>query len=113
MKREALDALTRHNAERLASAWTSVLEQPEGRLIMWDLINRCGVNAPVLSEAGTMQWLEGRRSVGMELISSYLAPQGAACHAKMLIEAEARALEMLSAQHAAKEEAEDEGFGTV
>lgn len=83
---------------RLAQAWSNLLGTEAGRYVMHDLLSRCGVNATTYSaDSAHSAFLEGRRSLGLELQAVYLAPQGARLHGAMLIEAEARASELMAA----------------
>lgn len=106
---EKLQALTMRRAQE---AWEDFLSTPEGRLAMFDLLLRCGVNAAIVP-GEMMAFQEGRRSVGLEVKERYLDPQGARIHAQMLIEAEERAQEVWAAIEAERKEDEGDDFGSV
>ena len=86
-----------HNA-RIERAWAELLSTEGGRHLVHDLMNRTGLSGNIFTpDASTLAYLEGRRSIGVDMQNVYLAAQGAQVHAQMLIEAEARALEMAAA----------------
>lgn len=102
----SFDMVRQEHQARIDRAWADLLATEAGRFLMFDLMNRTGINASTFSgDAATAAYLEGRRSLGLDLQSVYLAPQGAAVHGKMLIEAEGRAEELAAAV------ARDEGEG--
>lgn len=106
---EKLKALTQ---QRAREAWADFLSTPDGRLAMFDLFLRCGIEAAIFP-GENMAFLEGRRSVGLEIKNAYLMPQGASIHAQMLIEAEGRAQEIWAAIEAERKEDEGDEFEPI
>ena len=92
---------------RLTAAWEDLLDTEAGRLIMHDLMARTGIYMSTFVTNSTSAYLEGRRSIGLELINMYLAPQGAALHGQLLIEAEQRDMEIRAAMMADERDADD------
>lgn len=92
---------------RLNAAWENLLATEDGRFIMHDLMDKTGVFLSTFVTNSTSAYLEGRRSIGLELINMYLAPQGAALHGKLLIEAEQRDMEIRAAMMADERDADD------
>lgn len=82
----------------VASAWRDIMESEGGRALVHDLINRCGVMAPIFTDAHTMAYQEGRRSVGIEIHSWFIMPLGAELYGLMYKEAEQRTLERAHAR---------------
>lgn len=107
-----LEMVRRDHDDRLRRAWESLLGTEQGRMIMFDLLHRTGINASIFTaDAATISYLEGRRSIGIDLQNVYLAPQGARVHAEMLLEAESRAEELeIAARQDPEENDHDEGM---
>lgn len=49
-----------------------VLGTPEGRRFVWRLLQESNVFGPAASDPGQMPWLEGRRSIGADLMKTLL-----------------------------------------
>ena len=91
-------------SRRLHDAWDAILATEDGRLVLHDLLGRCGLYSSTYADGALSAYLEGRRSVALDLLREFLLPQGARCHAAMLIEAEDRAMEIRAAEEADERE---------
>lgn len=99
------------HASRVERAWRDLLKTEGGRHLLANILDMCGINSSTYSQdAAHSAFLEGRRSIGLELQALCLAPQGAAVHGQLLIEAERRAQE-LQVAYRSDEESEDEYDG--
>lgn len=63
----------RRRSERQASAIRAVMQLPAGRLFLWGLLGRLGIDETVYDHSGsTMYFKEGRRNAGLELKAAML-----------------------------------------
>lgn len=85
------------HASQLRDAWADWLATEPGRLAMHHILGTCGVYEGTFTGDQRGAYLEGRRSIGLELQNVYLAAQGARTHGLMLIEAEDRMNEIMAA----------------
>lgn len=100
MIREELDA-------RLDRAWSGMLSTDDGRFIVHDLLTRiCGIYQSTFTGNNHGIHLEGRRSVGLEVLQSYVITHGSSLHGQMMIEADERE-KMIAAAIAADREDRD------
>ena len=102
------EAVELHHRSRLTQAWADWMATEEGRMAMHHLLGTCGVYEGTFTGDARGAFLEGRRSIGLELQNVYLAAQGARTHGLMLIEAEDRMNEIQAAIAADKENADDD-----
>jgi len=60
--------LSRRVDRQFAESLLAVLQTSEGRLVVWDLLGRCGINESVMHPSGSMTYYNsGRQDVGHEL----------------------------------------------
>lgn len=85
--------MSQHEEQRrqLHEVWETLLATPEGRFIMFDLLDKAQIYSSTFTGERSGDFLEGRRALGLDIMSAYLMPQGAAVHGAMLQEAEDRA----------------------
>tara|TARA_R110000850_G_scaffold23358_1_gene69075 strand:- start:11741 stop:12079 length:339 start_codon:yes stop_codon:yes gene_type:complete len=76
--------------EEIINAWRGMVVQPAGRLILWSILEKCGVFN--FDHYGNDQDVihKGRQQVGSELLRDFVFPHGMQLYADMLIEAEDR-----------------------
>ncbi|MGL5828352.1 MAG: hypothetical protein ACRC0L_02135 [Angustibacter sp.] len=91
------EAAEKEMARKLQAAWRDILSTSEGRMVMHSLMGSCGIFASTFTGDRRGDFLEGRRSVALELQSVYLEQQGAEIYGRMLVEAELRMREIEAA----------------
>ncbi len=76
--------------DEIDRAWSALLQQPAGRLILWSILDKCGLqNFPVLGEPwDTIN--KGRQQIGNEILEECVYPVGMSVYTQMLLEAEER-----------------------
>ncbi len=75
---------------QLEDDWRVQMSTPTGRRLVWGLLNRAGTFGPSFDErAAVMAYVEGRRSVGLELMA-YLQRHHRAAYVQMHREANER-----------------------
>lgn len=75
---------------QLEEDWQQQMASPHGRRVVWHLLNRAGTFGPSFDErAAVMAYVEGRRSVGLELMA-YLQRNHRAAYVQMHREANER-----------------------
>lgn len=95
MGQKNAEAVSQFHQHKLNQAWAELLGTPEGRMIMDALLQQTGAfQSSYTGDTHASAYIEGRRSIGLELFSQYLAPQGSEVHCMMLREAEDKALEI-------------------
>lgn len=69
--RRSADAQLRLAAQVESEDWQWLMDQKQGRRIVWRLLERAAVYQPTFdSDAMAMAFKEGRRSLGVELLAS-------------------------------------------
>lgn len=94
--------------EEIETAWQGLLVQPAGRLILWSILEKCGMFN--FDHYGTDQDVihKGRQQVGSELLRDFVFPHGMKGYTETLLEAEDRDLRIERAI-SADETTDDEG----
>lgn len=98
---ERTAALLRSQSEVVLGQWGDLLATEAGRHMAYSLLELCGFNAPTYAGIGATEqtaYNEGRRGAALELFARYIKPHGAEVYAKMVMEAEQRALAIQSAE---------------
>lgn len=74
----------------VASAWSSVLTTKAGRLFVWSILDQCGVFNSTYARGADSAFLEGKRDVGLSLISHHITPHGPTVFSDILRDAALR-----------------------
>ena len=80
-------------AAELDLAWENLLKNPEGRAVIWSILDLCPMNQSTFTGNASAAFLEGKRDVGLRILNDRILPQGMGVYTSMLLEAEARASE--------------------
>lgn len=84
-----LDIVEAQRDQLIQDAWAAMLETEEGRLILWSILDRAGVNQfPYFGDRRDDEF-RGRQRVGSEILDSHVFPLGMSYYTDMLLEAEA------------------------
>lgn len=96
-----------HLDEKLRDAWESLLDSHDGRMIVHDLLTRtCGIYQGTFTGSNQGIWLEGRRSVGLDILKEYVITHQGAPHGLMMAEADEREKSIMAAMEADKGDAD-------
>lgn len=76
--------------DEIMKAWSGLLHQQAGRLILWTILDKCGqFNFDCIGgEADILN--RGRQQIGGELLRDFVFPHGMGPYTDMLLEAEKR-----------------------
>lgn len=75
---------------QIALAWKGLIAQPAGRLILWSILDKCGVADFPFFGNSTDALLRGRQQIGAEILEEYVYPHGMGAYTDMILEAEER-----------------------
>lgn len=76
--------------KEIGEAWDWLLNDPKGLLILWSILDRCGLHSfpHYGNQMDTLH--KGRQQIGAELLAEYVFPRGVTIYAQMLVDAEHR-----------------------
>lgn len=90
-KAKTLDELVEEEMlKHCAEAWERLLGTEDGRLILWSILDLCGLQNFAFNGNAADTLMKGRQQIGAELLVNYVYPLGQGVYCKMLLEAEAR-----------------------
>ena len=75
---------------KVFNAWAWLMQQEQGRLIAWWLIDRCHVLGSRYTGNAAQAFLEGERNVGLTILKEFLLPNEAGALGVLMAEAEDR-----------------------
>ncbi len=96
--------------QEVDEAWQWLLSQPQGKLILWSILDKCGLQAFPFYGNSHDALHRGRQQVGADILASHVYPIGVHIYTEMLLEAEDRQKQLEAAideTDAAKEENEN------
>lgn len=94
--------------EEIEQAWKGLLKQEAGRLILWSILDKCGLFSFPHYGDSTDTLLKGRQQVGSQILADHVFPHGMKYYTDMLLEAEERENRILIAQRQTEEEENDD-----
>lgn len=69
------------------AAWKAVLTDPQGRRVVWDILEQCGLFQSTFTGNASAAFLEGKRQIGLWLLGDRLNPHSPSVFAEMMMEA--------------------------
>ncbi len=107
---EAKRSVTKRDAQARLAAWRVVLALPEGRLLLWELLEHCSVFASIMDPSSNIYANAGRQDVG-HMIMARITEADDAKLFLMMTEANSNKrrmeLELDSARNNARKESEE------
>ena len=89
------------------NAWSALLETQSGRLILWSILDKCGLNNFAFNGNAHDALQKGRQQIASEILNEYVYPKGMQVYADMLLEAEARDKRLVDAATVVEQESEE------
>ena len=80
------ELIAKNRENSVNAAWQAVLDTPEGRLVMWSILERCGVFQITTSGSSLDQWRAGFRDLGLTVLNERIFPHGVRTFATMQVE---------------------------
>ena len=74
----------------LQRAWAALLAHPGGKLIIWDILEMCGIYRSTYTGNAQSNFLEGERNIGLRIMNERILPNGVQAYCDILLEADAR-----------------------
>ncbi len=68
-----------------ARAWANVLASGDGRRVVWSILTMCGIYSNTFTGRADAAFLEGRRSIGLELLRDRIHAQGPTLYPEMMM----------------------------
>lgn len=90
------------------NAWDAVLADAQGRLVVWDILEQCGVYRSTFTGNAHGTFLEGQRQIGLWMLADRIAAHSPRTFPQMQLEA-AEFEERLMRLHDATQEDNDDG----
>lgn len=75
---------------RISEAWDFVLDDERGRLVLWSVLDKCGLFSFPFYGNSHDAVHRGRQQVADDILTSHIYPKGMKVYTDMLLEAEAR-----------------------
>lgn len=94
--------------EMINECWASLLTTEGGRLLLWSILQKCGIHQHPHYDSGLDAVHKGRQQIGQELLDEFVWPHGMQFYTDMLLEAEVRDQEILAAMQITRENEDDE-----
>lgn len=69
------------------SAWDAVLSDRQGRLVVWDILEQCGVYRSTFTGNAHGTFLEGQRQIGLWMLAERIAAHSPRTFPQMQLEA--------------------------
>ncbi|WP_316859941.1 hypothetical protein [uncultured Cohaesibacter sp.] len=91
------DLVNRVHEEELQNAWSGLLNQAAGRLILWSILDLTGYSNHEFFGDERDSFANGKRSVGGDVLERFVFPHGMKFYTDMLLEAEQRNKQILRA----------------
>jgi len=85
---------------RLRNAWAKTLDDPDGRFLVWSLLDRCHVFSSTYTGNAASNFLEGERNIGLQILREHVFPQGHQTLGVLMEEADHRHSELMAAAEA-------------
>ena len=93
----AIEERTRELYERrLNNVWSWALSQPEGRFLIWSILDHCHVFGSTYTGNAGSNFLEGERNVGLQILRGHIFPHGHHTLGQLIEEADHRFSELTS-----------------
>lgn len=95
--RDAVEERARDLYERrLRNAWAKVLDDPDGRLVAWSILDHCHVFGSTYTGNAASNFLEGERNVGLKILRDHVFPHGHQTLGMLMEEADHRHSELMA-----------------
>lgn len=69
------------------AAWDAILSDRQGRLVVWDILEQCGVYRSTFTGNAHGTFLEGQRQIGLWMLAERIAAHSARTFPQMQLEA--------------------------
>ncbi len=76
--------------QQIDEAWGWLLSDPRGKLILWSVLDKCGLQNFTFNGNAWDALFKGRQQVGAEILAHHVYPFGMTVYTEMLLEAEER-----------------------
>lgn len=73
--------------QEIARAWDEVLSSRMGRLVVWDILEQCGVYRSTFTGNAHGTFLEGQRQIGLWMLAERIGAHGPRTFPEMQMEA--------------------------
>ena len=83
------DPIDRAKAVRemeIRAAWDAILSDRQGRLVVWDILEQCGVYRSTFTGNAHGTFLEGQRQIGLWMLAERIAAHSARTFPQMQLE---------------------------
>lgn len=87
---EVADRAAEKHQRELMNAWAWMIKQPAGRLLIWELLDRCHILGSSFTANSAQAFLEGERNIGLVILKEYLLPLDAGVLGDLMREAQDR-----------------------
>lgn len=76
--------------QQIEAAWAWLLDDPRGRLVVWSILDKCGMQSFEFYGNSHDTLRKGRQQIGADMLAEHVYPLGMEVYCKMMLEAEAR-----------------------
>lgn len=75
---------------RVLNAWARLYDSEDGRALIWDLLDRCGLHSVTHTGNSNSAFLEGQRNVALTVLKEFLLPLDPGALGTLMAEAQTR-----------------------
>lgn len=76
--------------QEVDEAWQWLLSQPKGKIILWSILDKCGLQSFPFYGNSHDALHRGRQQVGSDILANHVYPLGMKTYTDMLLDAEER-----------------------
>lgn len=81
---------------RLHNVWAKFINDPDGRFLIFSILDKCHVFGSTYTGNAASNFLEGERNVGLQILRQHIFPQGYHVLGMLMEEADLRHQEIMS-----------------